>query len=69
VATVTINGEAVKIEAETTVLALVAARTGREQPIGIAVACNGVVLPRSQWAARIVQDGDEYELVGVMQGG
>lgn len=68
-ATVTVNGESVSIEPETTVLALVAMRTGRQQPVGVAVARNGVVLPRSEWATRIVQHGDEYELVGVMQGG
>jgi len=36
---------------------------------GIAVALNGEVLPRGGWGERSVNDGDEIEVVGAVQGG
>jgi len=36
---------------------------------GVAVALNGAVLPRSRWPETGLADGDEIEIVKVMQGG
>jgi len=36
---------------------------------GIAVAVNGEVLPRSEWAATVLRDGDQLEVVTAVQGG
>lgn len=36
---------------------------------GIAVAINGTVVPRSQWAETRLSDGDDVEIVKIMQGG
>lgn len=40
--------------------------TGRS---GIAVAVNGEVVPRGQWATRVLIEGDEVDVVGAVQGG
>ncbi len=39
-----------------------------EQP-GIAVALNGRVIPRGQWADQTICGGDEIDIVGAVQGG
>jgi sulfur carrier protein len=36
---------------------------------GVAVAVNGEVVPRAEWAARRVAVGDRVEAVSAMQGG
>lgn len=36
---------------------------------GIAVAINGSVVPRSAWAETPLSDGDDVEIVKIMQGG
>jgi sulfur carrier protein len=36
---------------------------------GIAVAVNGEVVPRADWAGRRLRSGDEVEIVGAVQGG
>ena len=36
---------------------------------GIAVALNGTVVPRSRWAETTLSDGDDIEIVKIMQGG
>lgn len=60
-------------------LQLIAELTGRDlgptgQPIdgarlGVAVAVNSAVVPRSQWAGRALAEGDDVELVTAVQGG
>jgi sulfur carrier protein len=37
--------------------------------LGVAVARNAEVVPRSQWAVTNLADGDELELVTAVQGG
>lgn len=66
---VTVNGEEVELDAPMSVGELVTRQTGREAPLGVAVARNKDVVPRSAWDEVTVADGDELELVGVMQGG
>lgn len=36
---------------------------------GIAVARNGAVVPRSEWESTEILDGDQIEIVKIMQGG
>ncbi|MFN7709094.1 MAG: sulfur carrier protein ThiS [Sphingobacteriia bacterium] len=36
---------------------------------GIAVAINGQVVPRGQWASRTLAEGDRLEVVRAFQGG
>lgn len=76
--TITVNG-AQSATAAADLLHLVAELTGRElaptgQPLdgsrlGVAVAVNAAVVPRSQWAERALTEGDDVELVTAVQGG
>lgn len=76
--TITVNG-AKSATAAANLLQLVAELTGRELAptghpadgtrLGMAVAVNAAVVPRSQWAGRELTEGDDVELVTAVQGG
>jgi len=63
---ITVNDEAVEVDDETTVEALLD-RLGFSVK-GIAVAVDWAVLPRSQWQTTLV-DGARVEVVTAVQGG
>lgn len=75
---ITVNG-APSDTAAADLLQLIAEVTGRAlqptgQPVdgarlGVAVAVNSTVVPRSQWSGRALCDGDDVELVTAVQGG
>lgn len=77
--TIQLNGATETHPAGTTVANLVTAMTGRELldsgqaadggRLGVAVARNADIVPRSQWAATIVENQDELEIVAAVQGG
>ncbi|MFJ3956350.1 sulfur carrier protein ThiS [Arthrobacter sp. NPDC090010] len=76
---ITVNGERHTLGDDATVAALVARVTGREilpdgqaadgRRVGMAVARNATVIPRSLWSGTALADGDELELVTAVQGG
>jgi sulfur carrier protein len=66
-AQVLVNGQAREVAAGSTVDQVVAAVTGLDS--GIAVAVNGEVVPRRGWPATPVGDGDQIEIVTAVQGG
>lgn len=41
----------------------------QQETRGIAIAINGTVVPRSRWAETRLTDGDDVEIVKIMQGG
>jgi sulfur carrier protein len=63
---VTVNDEAVEVEAQTTVAALLD-RLGFPEK-GIAVAVDWSVLPKSEWDTALA-DGARVEVVTAVQGG
>jgi sulfur carrier protein len=63
---VTVNDEAVEVEDDTTVSALLATLGIPEK--GIAVAVDWTVLPRSEWE-QALSDGAKVEVVTAVQGG
>lgn len=77
--TIQLNGSAHPIVAGTTVAELVTAMTGRALlasgqaadggRLGVAVARNSDIVPRSQWAATPLELNDELEIVTAVQGG
>lgn len=77
--TIDLNGTAHQVAVGTTVADLVAATTGRTLlpngqaadggRLGVAVARNAEVVPRSQWSATLVAPADELEIVTAVQGG
>lgn len=64
---VSVNGEAVAVAAGATLDALVATLT--EAPSGVAAALNETVVPRGQWSAAVLADGDRVEVLTAVQGG
>ncbi len=64
---VRLNGEPRELPDGTTVAEAVAELT----PLGtgVAAAVNGDVVPRGSWAATLVRDGDQVEVVTAVQGG
>jgi sulfur carrier protein len=64
---VTLNGERRRVADDTTV-DLVVARLERGRA-GVAVAVNGDVVPRSQWATTTLAADDRVEVLAAAQGG
>ena len=63
-----VNGVAEPLEA-TTVAALLAERDIAPDGRGVAVALNGAVVRRADWATTALNAGDTIEIVRAMQGG
>ncbi|WP_427384095.1 sulfur carrier protein ThiS [Janibacter sp. G56] len=74
-----VNGEDLDLPDAVTVRDLVAERLGRDvgddgrardgTPLGVAVAIDDAVLPRSLWARTPLATGTRYEFVTAVQGG
>ena len=67
-ATLTVNGIAEPLSAAT-VAALLAEREIAPDGRGVAVALNGAVVRRADWATTALNAGDAVEIVRAMQGG
>ncbi|MBT2399950.1 sulfur carrier protein ThiS [Streptomyces sp. ISL-100] len=65
--TISVNGETREVVAGTTLGALVATLT--KAPSGVAAALNETVVPRGQWDATALGDGDRIEVLTAVQGG
>jgi sulfur carrier protein len=63
-----VNGEEMSMPTGRTISALVEDVTGSKEQRGIAVARNGEIVRRNEWA-RTVEEGDEIEIVRAVQGG
>jgi sulfur carrier protein len=76
---ITLNGTPHLVPDGASITQLVSHITGRSlgadgkasdgQKLGVAVAHNAQVVPRSQWFATALADGDDVELVTAVQGG
>lgn len=64
---VLVNGAARDVMAGTTLDVVVT--TLSAAPSGVAAAVNEVVVPRGQWAATRLGDGDRVEILTAVQGG
>lgn len=64
---VAINGDPQELRVGTTVADVVGVWC--PSPDGIAVACNGEVVPRSAWATTVIEGGDRVEIVTAAAGG
>ena len=65
---VTINGERRELDERATVEAVVR-EAGVPDGRGVAVALDGEVVPRGEWATTEVRDGQQIEVVAAVQGG
>jgi sulfur carrier protein len=66
---VRVNGATVELEPGATVADVVARLTGDEDPRGVAVAVDRVVIPRSEWATTVAPAGSLVEVVTAAPGG
>ncbi|MFC8507033.1 sulfur carrier protein ThiS [Streptomyces sp. NPDC057411] len=64
---VSVNGEPRELADPLFLDALVATLTAA--PAGVAAAVNETVVPRSQWAATLLGEGDRVEVLTAVQGG
>ncbi|MEU3652668.1 sulfur carrier protein ThiS [Streptomyces sp. NPDC032161] len=64
---VSVNGEVRLLAAGTALDALVAGLTSARS--GVAAAVNESVVPRGQWSATALRDGDRVEILTAVQGG
>ncbi len=62
-----LNGEPRELPDGSTIVQAVAELTAA--PAGVAAAVNGDVIPRGAWAATLLRDGDQVEVVTAVQGG
>jgi sulfur carrier protein len=65
---VTLNGERRELGERATVATAVDA-TGAADGRGVAVALDGEVVPRGEWATTEVRDGQQVEVLHAVQGG
>ncbi|MFF9341999.1 sulfur carrier protein ThiS [Streptomyces sp. NPDC014773] len=65
--TVSVNGEPRALAAPASLASLVAGLTAA--PAGVAAAVNETVVPRGEWAATLLADGDRVEVLTAVQGG
>lgn len=76
---ITLNGARHSVADDASITTLVSQVTGRPlaadgratdgQKLGVAVAHNSEVVPRSQWFVTALAEGDDVELVTAVQGG
>ncbi len=64
-----INGEERVIEREVTVAELLDIVGVKFREVGLAVAVNGEVVPKSEYATRRIGEGDSVEIVQLVGGG
>lgn len=70
--TVEVNGTERSVTSTTTVGDIVFDVTGQDpetDALGLAVALDSTIVPRSRWASAPVHDGAEIEIITAMQGG
>ncbi|MFG3035536.1 sulfur carrier protein ThiS [Streptomyces sp. NPDC048330] len=65
--TVSVNGEPRELSGPVSLDALVASLS--TAPTGVAAAVNETVVPRGEWAATLLGDGDRVEVLTAVQGG
>lgn len=66
---VVVNGQQRRVVDGSTVAELVNLLEVPGDRPGVAVAVNGEVLPREEWTARRLADGDRVDVVTAVQGG
>ena len=66
---ITLNGRQQDLSGPAVVADLVQAVCGTRDGTGLAVALDGVVVPRSRWESTGVRDGARVDVVTAVQGG
>ncbi len=64
-----VNGEEKEFERELTVMELLQAMEVKFREVGLAVAINEEIVPKSEYQTRKVKEGDRVEIVQLVGGG
>ncbi|EFE70007.1 sulfur transfer protein [Streptomyces viridosporus ATCC 14672] len=64
---ISVNGESRQVDSSTVLDAVVRSLTAA--PSGVAAALNETVVPRAQWPATALAEGDRVEVLTAVQGG
>ncbi|MER5993101.1 MULTISPECIES: sulfur carrier protein ThiS [Streptomyces] len=64
---ISVNGESRQVDSGTVLDAVVRSLTAA--PSGVAAALNETVVPRAQWPATALAEGDRVEVLTAVQGG
>jgi len=67
--TVELNGRPVELPDGATVADAVAAAGSGDEPRGVAVAVDGEVVPKAEWASHPLTEGAGVEVLRAVQGG
>ncbi|MEJ6548735.1 MULTISPECIES: sulfur carrier protein ThiS [unclassified Corynebacterium] len=70
--TITVNGEERRLDTAATLGDIISDLTGQNpdsEELGLAVAVDAAIVPRSRWSTTDVHDGAEIEIITAMQGG
>jgi thiazole synthase len=67
--TVEVNGKSVRLPESATVAAAIEASGAEPKRGGVAVAVDGEVVPRSEWADTTLREGQHVEVLAAIQGG
>ena len=63
-----VNGDATEVPEEVTIDEIVTGAGARGRR-GVAVALNGAVVPRGEWASKRLTEGDRVEVLSAIGGG
>jgi sulfur carrier protein len=66
---IVVNGQERDIDREMTVMELLESMEVKFREVGLAVAINEEVVPKSQYSTRKVKEGDRVEIVQLVGGG
>lgn len=66
---IVLNGEERELERELTIMELLELVRVRFREVGLAVAINGEVVPKSEYGTKKVKEGDRVEIVQLVGGG
>ncbi len=66
---VTVNGEEKTFDRELTVMELLEVMNVKFREVGLAVAINEEVVPKSEYTKRKIKEGDRIEIVQLVGGG
>lgn len=66
---ITINGEVITVNEQMKLSEFVELRLNGKEPRGIAVALNGMIIPKSKWNETELKENDSVEIVHAVQGG
>lgn len=64
-----INGELIAVNEQLKLKEFVELRLNGNEPRGIAVAVNDMIIPKSKWGETVLNENDNVEIVHAVQGG